>query len=52
MKHNKNLIINMITLWVSVTAFVYAVLNVHIVRNLLKAGDTSVKKGNDEEAKI
>lgn len=52
MKHNKNLILNLITLWVSVTAFVCAVLNVHIVRNLLKAGDSSVKKGNDEGNKI
>ena len=52
MKHNKNLIVNMITLWISVTAFVCAILNVHIVRNLLKAEDTSVKKGNDEEIKI
>ena len=52
MKHNKNLIINMITLWISVTAFVCAILNVHVVRNLLNAEDTSEKKGNGEETRI
>lgn len=52
MKNNKNLIINLITLWISVTAFVCAILNVHVVRNLLNAEDKSEKKGNDEETRI
>ena len=43
MKH-KNLIKDLIVLWISVTALVCAALNMHISRNMLETEDTSVEE--------
>lgn len=43
MEH-KNLIKDLIAVWISVTALVCAALNMHISRNLLETEDTSVEE--------
>ena len=43
MEH-KNLIKDLIVLWISVTALVCAALNMHISRNMLETEDTSSKE--------
>ena len=40
MEH-KNLLKNLIVVWISVTALVCAALNMHVSRNMLGAGETS-----------
>ena len=45
----KDLIRSLITAWIAVTAFLCASINVHVVRNMLKAEETSVKVKKDDE---
>ena len=46
---NKKLIRDMLVVWISVTAFVCAVLNMHIRRNMLEAEDASVEESDNVE---
>lgn len=52
MKH-KNLIKDMLVVWISTTALVCAALNMHINRNMLESDEASVEgSGIDEETEI
>ena len=48
MEH-KNLLNDMIVVWVSVTALVCAALNMRISRNMLESEDTSVEGSESDE---
>lgn len=45
MKH-KNLLKDLIVLWISVTALVCAALNVHVSRNMLEADETAIEEND------
>ena len=48
MMGHKNLLKDLIAVWFSVTAFVCAVLNMHVVRNMLKTEKTPVKEREND----